>query len=107
LQQHSITVKAIDVKKIYIFILVTFFYVFNVFLFSKSFLFLKKTLAKFRAASRLTRSTFKITATKETYDFLLHVKRPEMPHYKLLLTYCAALCDGLEGHFLGITRAWS
>ena len=33
------------------------FYVFNVF-------YLKKTLAKFRAASRLTRSTFKITATK-------------------------------------------
>jgi len=36
--------------------------------------YLKKTLAKFRAASRLTRSTFKITATKLTYDFLLHVE---------------------------------
>jgi len=34
------------------------------FLFSKRFLFKNKTLAKFRAASRLTRSTFKITATK-------------------------------------------
>ena len=33
------------------------------------FLFFKKTLAKFRAASKLTRSTVKITATKYTYDF--------------------------------------
>ena len=49
------------------FIFVTFFTFFNVFLFSKRFLFLK-TLAKFRTASRLTRSTFKITATKQTYD---------------------------------------
>jgi len=40
----------------------TFFYFPNVFYF-------KKTLAKFRAASGLTRSTFKITATKKTYDF--------------------------------------
>jgi len=36
---------------------------FNVFLFSKRFYF-KKTLAKFKAARRLARSTFKITATK-------------------------------------------
>ena len=36
--------------------------------------------------------------------FLLHVEWPEMPPYKLLLTYYMfdALCDGLEGHFLGI-----
>ena len=27
-----------------------------------------------------------------------------MPLYKLLLTYIDALCDGLEGHFLGIRR---
>ena len=41
------------------------FYVINVFLiFETFFIFKKKTLAKFRAASRLTRSTFKITATK-------------------------------------------
>jgi len=54
----------IDVKRFTFFFhfgdLFTFF---NVFLFSKRFLF-KKTLAKFRAASRLTGSTFKITATK-------------------------------------------
>jgi len=46
------------------FILVTFFYFFIRFLLSKRFFILKKTLAKFGAASRLTRSTFKITATK-------------------------------------------
>ena len=67
-----------------------FFYfghVFNVvFLFSKRSLF-KKTLAKFRAASRLTRSTFEITATKQTDDFSVHVKWPEMPPYKLILSY--------------------
>ena len=50
----------------------TFFYVFyfgHVFTFLTFFIFqtffiLKKTLAKFTAASRLTRSTFKIPATK-------------------------------------------
>ena len=47
----------------------TFFYVFNVFFYFPNVFYLKKTLAKFRAASRLTRSTFKITATKYTYDF--------------------------------------
>ena len=41
----------------------TFFCVFNVFFIFQTF-FILKTLAKFRAASRLTRSTFKITATK-------------------------------------------
>jgi len=60
----------IDVKKrFYVFYFGHVFYVFNVFLFSKRFFILKKTLTKFRAASRLTRSTFKITATKRTYDF--------------------------------------
>jgi len=50
----------IDVKKRFL----RFFYFGHLFtLFSKRFLF-KKTLAKFRAASRLTRSTFKITAAK-------------------------------------------
>jgi len=66
-----------------------FFYfghVFNVFLFSKRSLF-KKTLAKFRAVSRLTRSTFEITATKQTDDFSVHVEWPEMPPYKLILSY--------------------
>jgi len=57
--------ESIDVqKRFYVFfILVTVFYVFNVFYFPNVF-YLKKTLAKFRVASRLTRSTFKITATK-------------------------------------------
>ena len=50
------------------FILVTFVTFFDGFLFFRRFYF-KKTLAKFRAASKLTRSTFKITATKLTYDF--------------------------------------
>ena len=60
----SLHVKGIDVKTfLRFFILVTFFYVFNVIYFPNVFLF-KKTLAKFRSASRLTRSTFKITATK-------------------------------------------
>jgi len=40
------------------FILATFF---NVFLIFQTFFIFKKTLAKFRAASRLTRSTFKMT----------------------------------------------
>ena len=50
-------------------ILVTFFYVFNVFCFPNVFFIFKETLANLRAASRLTRSTFKITAMKQTYDF--------------------------------------
>ena len=67
-----------------------FFYVFFNFghiftFFFKGFLFLK-TLAKFRAASRLTRSTFKITATKQTYDFSVACRWHEMPPYKLLHT---------------------
>jgi len=37
---------------------------FNVFFIFQTFFILKKTLAKFGAASRLTRSTFKVTATK-------------------------------------------
>jgi len=46
------------------------FYYGHVFIyFPKVFFIFKKTLAKFGAASRLTRSTFKITATKQTYDF--------------------------------------
>ena len=54
----------IDVKKrfyVFFLILVTFltFFIFQTFV-----SILKKTLAKFRAASRLTRSTFKMTATK-------------------------------------------
>jgi len=60
--------KAIDIEK-------TFFYVFlfwsHFLLFKRSLIFQtfffdlkRKTWAKFRAASRLTRSTFKITATK-------------------------------------------
>jgi len=52
----------IDVKTF----LFTFFYfghVFTFFSFSKRF-YLKKTLAYFTAASRLTRSTVKVTATK-------------------------------------------
>jgi len=55
---------SIDVKKrFYVFfkILVTFFTFSNVFIFQTFFIF-KKTLAKFRAASRLTNSTSKITA---------------------------------------------
>ena len=48
---------SIDVK---MFLRFYFGHVFNAFLFSRRFLFLK-TLAKFRAASKLTRSTFKIT----------------------------------------------
>jgi len=61
---------AIDVKKrFYVFIFVTFLRFLTFFLFSKRFFNLKKTLAKFRAASRLTRSSLKITATKQTYDF--------------------------------------
>jgi len=39
------------------------------FYFPDVFYFLEKTSAKFREASTLTRSTFKITATKWTYDF--------------------------------------
>jgi len=59
----AVTLYNIDVKNVFtLFILVTFFTFLTSFLFSKRFLF-KKTLAKFRAASRLTRSTFKITAS--------------------------------------------
>ena len=46
------------------------FYIYNVFFIFQKFFYFKKALAKFRAASRLTRSTFKITATKQTYDLL-------------------------------------
>jgi len=50
-----------DVKK-FLYVFFYFDHVFT-FLFTKCF-FIEKTLAKFRAASRLTRSTFKIKATK-------------------------------------------
>ena len=59
-----VAVAAIDVKKLR-FLFWSRFYVFNVFLIFQTFFYLKKTLAKFRAASRLTRSTFKITATND------------------------------------------
>ena len=59
----------IDVKNVF-FNVFYFGHVFTFFLrFFPNVYYLKKTLAKFRAASRLTRSTFKITATKQTYDF--------------------------------------
>jgi len=51
-------------KKRFLTFLVTFFYVFNVFFIFQTFFLFLKTLAKVRAASRLTRSSFKITATK-------------------------------------------
>jgi len=55
--------KTIDVKNaFYVFYFGHFFTFLTFFLFFKRFLF-KKT-AKFRAAGRLTRSTFKITATE-------------------------------------------
>jgi len=60
-----VAVAAIDVKKLR-FLFWSRFYVFNVFFnFPNVFFIEKKTLAKFRAASRLTRSTFKITATND------------------------------------------
>ena len=69
---YSYTVQDIDVKKTF-----TFFYFghaflrfLTFFLFSKRFFYLKKALAKFRAASRLTRSSFKITE-----DFTASLKR--------------------------------
>jgi len=52
-------VRPVDVKNVF-----TFFYFVTFFTFLTFFYFFKKTLAKFRAASRLTRNTFKITATK-------------------------------------------
>jgi len=59
----------IDVKKSFLtFFILVMFLRFS-YVFSQTFIILKKTLAKFRAASRLTRSTFKITAAKQTYDF--------------------------------------
>ena len=65
-------------------------------------------MAKFRAASRLTRSTFKITLTltKQTYfkNFLLHVEWSEMPPYKLLLTYiCLTFYYVYERFFIFVT----
>jgi len=56
--------RTIDVKNVfYVFYFGHVFTFLTFFSFSERFLF-KKTLAKFRAASRLTRSTFKITATE-------------------------------------------
>ena len=46
------------------------FYVFNAFFIFQTFFIFKK----FRAASRLTKSTFKITATKQTYDSFCKTK---------------------------------
>jgi len=55
----------IDVKTFFnVFLFWSRFYVFLTFFISKTFFYFKKTLEKFRAASRLTRSTFKITATE-------------------------------------------
>jgi len=61
----------IDVKRTFLrfFILVTLFTFLTFFYFPNVFFLFLKTMAQFRAASRLTRSTFKITATKQTYDF--------------------------------------
>jgi len=87
------------------FILVTFCNVLTFFYFPKVF-YLKKTLAKFRAASRLTRSTFKITATKQTCDFFCCISNDLkcLPINFYLFTMFDALCDGLQGHFVGIWR---
>ena len=62
----DVVIRGIDAKNVFLafFNFGHVFYVFNVFYFPKVFFILEKTLAKFRAASRLTRSTFKITATK-------------------------------------------
>jgi len=87
-------VSVIDVKKrFYVFFYFghVFLRFYNVFFYFPRFLFFKKTLAKFRAASRLTRSTFKKQQRNRPMIFLLHVEWPEMPSYKLLLTYLLCL----------------
>jgi len=58
---HNVKKRFLRFYSGHVFTFLSFFYFPNVFYFLK-------TLAKFRAASRLTRSTFKITATKETYE---------------------------------------
>ena len=55
---------SIDVKTFLRFLFWSSFYVFNVFFIFQTFFIFKKNVGKVRAASRLTRSTFKITATK-------------------------------------------
>ena len=63
-------VYSIGVKTFFtFFISVTFFTFLKTFFIFQTFFYFKRTLAKFRAASRLTRSTFKITATK-FYGFI-------------------------------------
>jgi len=58
------TIRLIDEKTFFLlFLFSSRFYVFNVFFIFQTF-FTFKNVGKFRAASRLTRSTFKITATK-------------------------------------------
>jgi len=65
-----VVVIVVDVKKTFLrfFLFWSRFLRFSTFLILQTFFYFKKTLAKFRAASRLTRSTFKVTATKQTYD---------------------------------------
>ena len=66
---HVIGLNSIDVKKFfYVFYFGHVLTFFNVFYFPNVCYF-SKNVAKFRAASRLTRSTFKITAKKQTYDY--------------------------------------
>jgi len=54
-------------------------------------------LAKFRVANRLTKSTFKLTATKQTYDFSVASCMSNdlkcLPINFYLLTMFDALCD--------------
>jgi len=83
--------------KKYIFYFGHFFTFLTFFLFSKRFFL--KTLAKFRAASRLTRSTFKITATKETYDFCCMSKDLKcliINFYLLTVTHCVTALKAIS-----------
>jgi len=60
----------IDIKNVFnVFFFYSRFLCFFKFLIFQTFFILKKILAKFTAATGLTRSTFKIAAMKQTYDF--------------------------------------
>ena len=68
------TILIVDVKTFLRDLFWSRFHVFYVLFIFRTFLLFLKTLPKFRAASRLTRSTFKITATKKPMIFLLRVE---------------------------------
>jgi len=81
-----------------------FFNVFNVFLFSKRF-FIFKNVCKVQSGKQINKKHFKNSNEIDLWFFCCMSNDLKcFPINFYLLTMFDALCDGLEGHFLGIRR---